>query len=120
MFMLRKEIQLIQLGCSLSAMLERQKDIYGIAPRQAAADGGYASQSNLHEAKALGVTDVAFHKRCGIKVEDMVKSQWVYRELYKFRAGVEGNISCLKRRFELSRCLWKGLERFKAYVWASS
>jgi IS5 family transposase len=104
----------------LLPMLERQKDIYGRAPRQAAADGGYASQSNLHEAKALGVTDVAFHKRRGIKVEDMVKSQWVYRKLYKFRAGVEGNISCLKRRFGLSRCLWKGLERFKAYVWASS
>ena len=104
----------------LCPMIERQQDIYGRAPRQAAADGGYASKENLSEAKSLGVKDVAFHKRRGINVEDMVKSNWVYKKLYKFRAGVEGNISCLKRRFGLSRCNWKGLDRFKAYVWASS
>lgn len=104
----------------LSPMLERQKQIYGRAPRQAAADGGYASQDNLAKAKEMGVKDIAFHKKRGLKVEDMVKSNWVYKKLYKFRAGVEGNISCLKRRFGLSRCHWKGLEKFKAYVWASS
>ena len=42
------------------------------------------------------------------------------KKLYEFRAGVEGNISCLKRRFGLSRCTWQGLDKFKAYVWASS
>ena len=104
----------------LCPMIQRQQDIYGRPPRQAAADGGYASKENLREAKELGVKDVAFHKRRGIKVEDMVKSDWVYKKLYKFRAGVEGNISCLKRRFGLSRCTWQGLDRFKAYVWASS
>ncbi|WED21122.1 ISNCY family transposase [Vibrio sp. JC009] len=104
----------------LCPMLERQKEIYGRAPRQAAADGGYASQDNLTKAKEMGVKDVAFNKKRGLKVEDMVKSDWVYKKLYKFRAGVEGNISCLKRRFGLSRCNWKGLEKFKAYVWASS
>jgi IS5 family transposase len=104
----------------LCPMLERQIDIYGRAPRQAAADGGYASQANLNDAKAMGVTDVAFHKKRGLNVKDMVKSSWVYKKLYKFRAGVEGNISCLKRRFGLSRCHWQGLDRFKAYVWASS
>ena len=104
----------------LCPMIQRQQDIYGRAPRQAAADGGYASRDNLREAKEMGVKDVAFHKRRGIKVEDMVKSNWVYKKLYKFRAGVEGNISCLKRRFGLSRCTWQGLDKFKAYVWASS
>ena len=104
----------------LCPMIQRQQEIYGRAPRQAAADGGYASRDNLREAKAMGVKDVAFHKRRGIKVEDMVKSNWVYKKLYKFRAGVEGNISCLKRRFGLSRCTWQGLDKFKAYVWASS
>jgi hypothetical protein len=33
------------------------------------------------------VQDVAFHKKCGIAVADMVKSQWVYRRLRNFRAG---------------------------------
>ena len=104
----------------LCPMLERQQEIYGKAPRQASADGGYASQDNLAKAKAMGIKDVAFNKKRGLKVEDMVKSNWVYKKLFRFRAGVEGNISCLKRRFGLSRCNWKGLDKFKAYVWASS
>lgn len=104
----------------LLPMIERQQDIYGRAPRQAAADGCYASKDNVEKAKDMGVKDVAFNKKCGIKIKDMVKSEWVYKKLTKFRAGVEGNISCLKRRFGLSRCLWKGLKGFKSYVWASS
>lgn len=103
----------------LLPMLERQQVIYGRPPRQAAADGCYASMDNVAKAKEMGVTDIAFNKKKGLKVEDMTKSEWVYKKLTKFRAGVEGNISCLKRRFGLSRCLWKGLEGFKSYVWAS-
>lgn len=103
----------------LLPMLTRVKAIYGQAPRQAAADGCYGSQDNLTEAKAMGVKDMAFNKKRGLKVADMVKSEWVYKKLTKFRAGVEGNISCLKRRFGLSRCLWKGAEGFKSFVWSS-
>src|SRR5438874_11983644 len=44
--------------------------------RQVAADGGYASQANLTAAKARGVNDVAFHKKRGLAVEDLVKSRW--------------------------------------------
>jgi IS5 family transposase len=49
-------------------MLERQIAHCGVPPRQFAADGGYASQDNLTAAKALGVTDVAFHKKRGLAV----------------------------------------------------
>ena len=49
----------------------------------------------------------------------MVKSRWVYRKLRNFRAGIEANISCLKRAFGLARCTWRGLAHFKAYVWSS-
>jgi hypothetical protein len=59
-----------------------------VPPRQVAADGGYASQDNLTAAKARGVNDVAFHKKRGLTVEDMVKSRWVYRKLRNFRAGM--------------------------------
>ena len=100
-------------------MLERHVAFYGAAPRQAAADGGYASLANLKQAKQLGTSDVAFHKKCGLKVEDMVKSRWVYRKLRNFRAGIESGISCLKRAYGLARCTWRGLDHFKAYVWSS-
>jgi IS5 family transposase len=89
-------------------------------PRQIAIDGGYASTDNLKKVKAMGVKDAAFHKKRGLHVKDMVKSNWVYKKLCDFRAGVEGNISCLKRRYGLSRCTWRGLKKFKAYIWSST
>ncbi len=100
-------------------MLERQIASHGTPPRQIACDGGYTSLDNLRRAKALGVGDVAFHKKRGLAIEDMVKSRWVYRKLRNFRAGIEANISCLKRAFGLARCTWRGLAHFKAYVWSS-
>ncbi|KOF12438.1 transposase, partial [Ensifer adhaerens] len=103
----------------LLPMLERHIAFYGQAPRQAAADGGYASRDNLSRAKACGIRDMAFHKKCGLKIEDMVKSRWVYRKLRNFRAGIEAGISCLKRAYGLGRCTWRGLDHFKAYVWSS-
>ncbi|CAK09640.1 MULTISPECIES: ISNCY-like element ISRle10 family transposase [Rhizobium] len=103
----------------LQPMLERHIAFYGAAPRQAAADGGYASRTNLSQAKAWGIRDMAFHKKCGLKIEDMVKSRWVYRKLRNFRAGIEAGISCLKRAYGLGRCTWRGLDHFKAYVWSS-
>jgi IS5 family transposase len=103
----------------LLPMLDRHIEQYGKAPRQMAADGGYASVENLHEAKARHVNDVVFHKKRGLKVEDMAKSPWVYRKLRNFRAGIEAGISTLKRAYGLGRCTWKGLAHFKAYVWSS-
>lgn len=100
-------------------MLDRHIDLYGKAPRQMAADGGYASGDNLQGAKARNVTDVIFHKKRGLNIEDMAKSPWVYRKLRNFRAGIEAGISCLKRAYGLARSTWKGLTHFKAYVWSS-
>ena len=100
-------------------MLQRHAAFYGRAPRQVAADGGYASRHNLKQAKAQGVCDVAFHKKVGLEVEDMAKSRWVYRRLRNFRAGIEAGISCLKRAYGLAKCTWRGLDHFKAYVWSS-
>ncbi len=103
----------------LLPMLDRHIENYGAAPRQLAADGGYASKDNLAAAKTRGVEDVAFHKKRGLSIEDMVKSHWVYRQLRNFRAGIEAGISCLKRAYGLARCTWKGLTHFRAFVWSS-
>lgn len=99
-------------------MLGRQKEIYDRVPRQAALDGGFASKDNLREAKEMGVEDVCFSKKRGLKVPEMVKSTWVYRKLRDFRAGIEGVISFLKRAFGLDRCTWRGELSFRGYVWS--
>ena len=100
-------------------MIKRQIEIYGRSPRQASFDGCYASQNNVTDGKKLGVKDVVFHKKRGIAIDSMAKSTWVYKKLRAFRAGIEGNISTLKSRYGFNRVNWKGLPRFKTYLWGS-
>jgi transposase, IS5 family len=100
-------------------MLDRHKKIYGWYPVKAALDGGFASKENLKSAKGKGIKDVCFAKKRGLKEKDMCRSTWVYKQLRRFRAGIESGISWLKRCFGLERCTWKSLESFHSYVWAS-
>lgn len=99
--------------------IERQKEIYGKPPRQSAMDGAYASKVNLDTIKQLGVRDMVFSKKRGLKEEDMARSPGIFRNMRNFRAGIEGGISLLKRCFGLRRCTWKGPLSFAAYVWSS-
>jgi IS5 family transposase len=55
-------------------MLERHIALYGRPPRQAAAAGSHASRDNLRQATARGVRDMAFHKKGGLRIEDMVRA----------------------------------------------
>ena len=100
-------------------MLDRQEQIYGRYPLKASFDGGFASKDNLKQAKSLPVKDVCFAKKRGLKETDMCRSQYVYRSLRRFRAGIESGISWLKRCLGLTRCNWKGWDSFKSYVWSS-
>jgi IS5 family transposase len=100
----------------LLPMLERHKEIYGTLPDDIAADGGYASKDNLTSAKAMGIDNVAFHKRVGLEIADMTGDVWLFRELRNFRAGIEAGISYLKRCFGLKRIVWKGWDRFCASI----
>jgi len=100
-------------------MLDRQKQLYGRYPLKVALDGGFASKDNLSKAKERKIKDVCFAKKRGIKVTDMCRSEYVYKRLRRFRAGIESGISWLKRSFGLARCTWKGFRSFKCYVLAS-
>ena len=97
-------------------LVRRQQRLFGHPPRQVSLDGAFASQDNLTTCKTLGVEDVCFAKKRTLTVLDMVRSQWVYDKLRRFRAGIESGISLLKRVFGLARCVWKGPAGFQAYV----
>lgn len=99
--------------------VERATDITQRVFKKVAFDGGFASKANVQDIKSLGVEQVCFSKSRGIAIEDMVLNQRSYRKLRNFRAGIEATISWSKRCFGLRRCLWKGLESFKAYALAS-
>jgi IS5 family transposase len=100
-------------------MMDRQKQIYGRYPLKASFDGGFASKVNLKRAKSRKIKDVCFAKKRGLSETDMCRSQYVYRRLRNFRAGIESGISWLKRCLGLTRCNWKGWDSFKSYVWSS-
>jgi IS5 family transposase len=100
-------------------LLAQHKASYGRMPRQVSADGGFASKANLAFAKEHGIKDAVFAKKRGLSILDMAKSNWVYKKLRNFRAGIEAGISTLKRAFGLDRCTWSGWEGFKRYVWSS-
>jgi len=99
-------------------MIKRLQEKYGTVPEKVAMDGGFASKKNLKELKIHGVSEVCFSKKRGMKTEDMCSSKKVYRKLWKFRAGVEGIISWLKRSFSLDKCPWRSFSSFKSYVWS--
>lgn len=91
----------------------------GQLPRAVVADGGYASQANVTDARARGVKQVVFHKPVGVSLSAMGVKFKTFQALKHFRAGVEGNISELKRAFGVAKARWKGHDGFKAFVWAS-
>jgi IS5 family transposase len=98
--------------------IDRVIDVLGLIPNAYALDGGFTSRNNVNIVKDAGVKEVCFHKKKGIDVMDMVSSPAIFKKLKKFRAGIEGVISALKRELGLSRATWKGLDGFKKYVWS--
>jgi IS5 family transposase len=100
-------------------MLQAHQQTLKKLPRSVACDGGYASQENVRRGRALGIQHVVFHKRVGISYLAMGVKKKTFARLRNFRAGVEGNISELKRTFGAGKATWKGHDGFKAYVWSS-
>ena len=96
-----------------------EKDFHQL-PNAVVADGCYASQENVEVAKASGVKRNVFSKPVGLTLTDMEVKKKTFDKLRDFRAGVEGNISELKRAYGAGKAMWKGQEGFNAFVWAST
>lgn len=100
-------------------VINAHEKVYLKVPCSVAADGGYSCKVNVQEARNKGVTHAMFYKTNGINLSDMGLKQITFDKLKKFRAGVEANISELKRAYGAGKALWKGEEGFKAYSWTS-
>lgn len=99
-------------------VLDYHASVLGQLPRAVVADGGYASQANVIAGRARGVKQVVFHKPVNVSLTAMGVKSKTFHALKHFRAGVEGNISELKRAFGASKARWKGHNGFKAFVWS--
>ena len=104
---------------SFIPVIQSHKKRLNVTPTIAVADGAYASTDNIEKANGIGVKKVVFSKKNGVSLSQMGIRQKTYDRLKNFRAGIEGNISEMKRALGLSKVTWKGLERFHSYVWSS-
>ncbi|MEX0827745.1 MAG: transposase, partial [Haliea sp.] len=100
-------------------LIETHQSLFGCVPETTIADSGYANQDNLKRGMALGIKRVGFHKKKGISVSAMGLKEKTLKVLRDFRAGIEGNISELKRAFGAGKALWKGEDGFMAFVWSA-
>jgi len=101
-------------------VLDYHRCVLGKRPRSVVADGGYASQANVAAGRAMGLKHVVFHKPVGVSLTAMGVKSKTFTALRRFRAGIEGNISELKRAFGATKATWKGHDGFRAFVWASA
>lgn len=102
----------------LMPVLNSIEEDYGCVPVEIVAEGGYASQANVKQAREKGVDRAVFNKRCGLGDYQMGVKKKTFDRLRDFRAGVEGNISELKRAFKMNKATWKVRDGFCAYVWS--
>lgn len=93
----------------LVALVRKAKKILKQLPRELATDRGYYSTDNLSQLSRLGVHRIGIPKigRLTRTQRRHQHSRW-FRELQRFRCGIEAGISLLKRRFSLGRVLAKG------------
>ena len=98
-------------------LLDRHTERFGCAPVVVATDGGFASAENANYAVVKGVEHIAFSKRTGKVLEELLPPEPIRRLLFKFRSGAEGVISGLKRGVGLGRCPLSGWDGFRLYVW---
>lgn len=91
------------------ASLAAHQERFGKAPHLVAADRGLSSIRNEELAREAGVKRVALPRSGRVSEErrQLERSAW-WRRAYRFRAGIEGRISVLRRKYGLERCLYRG------------
>ncbi len=100
--------------------LEHHKKLFGNYPDTVAADKGYyKSMEQINDlGKTINVVGIA---KKGKRTEEQTQRETdpAFRHAQRFRAGVEGTISFVKRVLGLFRCFNKGWEHYTATVGAT-
>ena len=110
----------------LLSLVRQAKTRLGIKPKELAADRGYYTDNLLKLARA-GIEKIGIPKVGRLsKAEKRHQRKIWFRQLQRFRCGIEASISMLKRKFGLGRVLargsqatavWTGLAIFAYNVW---
>ena len=111
----------------LLSLVRQTKNSLAVKPKDLAADRGYYSADNVVKLGKAGIEKVSIPKVGRLSRAETTHQQkkW-FRELQRFRCGIEAAISMLKRKFGLGRVLakgsagtaiWTGLAIFAYNLW---
>lgn len=101
----------------LPAILYGHQKRFGHGPRVLAGDQGLFSPANEQLARQLGVEQISIPQP-GYKTEErraQEQQSW-FRQGQRFRNGIEGRISVVRRTVQLARCPYHGLEGFERWI----
>jgi len=94
----------------LPTVLERHEQRYGRRPKSVAADMGFCPDAETYEELEEQVEYLGVPRRTR-DFGDALMRVW-----QRWRAGIEGTISCLKRAFRLARCCFRGFKNFASAI----
>lgn len=101
----------------LQRVLKSHKELFGDYPDTLAADKGYYESMAAVERLERKIAVVSIGKKGRRTQEETAREHdALFRLAQRFRAGVEGTISFLKRMLRLARCFNKGWEHFVSTV----
>ena len=93
-----------------SAAVENHERLFGAPPKALAGDRGFNPEPSARAALQEKVDILAIPRKLSDWV-GVIGSVW-----QRFRAGIEGSISVLKRAFRLLRCPYRGFSSFSSSV----
>jgi IS5 family transposase len=100
-------------GSLVEGIVESHKEAFGHCPENFTADRGFYESSEQLECLEKEIPNVSIAKTGSRSEEDIEREHDpIFRSLQRFRAGIEGTISYLKRCFKMYRCLYRS---FKTY-----
>lgn len=104
----------------VESSIRRHKELFGKHPDQLSADKGYYESMEQITRLEKIIEVVAINKKGNrTPAETERETDPAFRHAQRFRAGVEGTISFLKRVLGLARCYSKGWQHYAAMVGAT-
>jgi IS5 family transposase len=101
----------------LPESIEGHRERFGRAPELLAGDRGLYSKEGEEAAKRAGIRRVALPQSGPLtkKRKEYEEQPW-FKRAFAFRAGVEGRISVLRRKYALERCPYHGEDGMGRWV----
>jgi len=103
----------------VDSILKHHQGTFGQLPESFTADKGFYRSMDKLRALERTIPNVSIAKKGSRTEQETAREHHpIFRALQRFRAGIEGTISALKRVFKMCRCLYRSFRTFCSSVGA--